>query len=75
MAFYLCTMELEQEALSAGTMSDPRRLMANEAKQHTDSAIDSNYSNGNPDDLKNARKTDFLVPFMQELFIKLSTTD
>ena len=51
MAFYLCSMELEQETLSAGTKSDPRRLsgveVAEENKEREGSA-----------------RTDFLVPFM-----------
>ena len=59
MAFYLCSLELEQEILSAGTKSDPRLAQGTEEAKERDGSA----------------RTDFLVPFMHELFQKLTQLD
>ena len=80
MAFYLCSIELENETLSAGTTSNlytQQSVKKLQSQQNSDNImidITSSAADKTNQSLTGELKstsTDFLVPFMEELFQKL----
>ena len=66
MAFYLCSIEVENETLSSGTMSDPKRQAG---KSSIDASMVTSVTQETEE--KPPSTTDFLLPFMEALYEKL----